>query len=278
MERKKIIIFGATGNVGSYLTLYALNFFNKDEYEVIASGRRKTDFWTKQGVPYYSVDLTKAEDPSFFDHVLSGTDFFQKEGDSAIYGIPGSYQGFSLLYNKTIIKKVFGDDFDTMEKEAKVIAALGKNVFVKIPIMLTDMTSTAPLIKKLSAQGIQLNVTAIFTAEQVQEAVDAFAPGSKNIVSVFAGRLADTGNDPIPVIKDTVRICRTKPGTLSLWASTREVYNVMQADELGCDIITTPNSVIEKLGGMGKSPMQGSQDTVLTFAKDIKSLGFSILA
>lgn len=174
--------------------------------------------------------------------------------------------------------EVFSDDFDTMEKEAKVIAALGKNVFVKIPIMLTDMTSTAPLIKKLSAQGIQLNVTAIFTSEQVQEAVDAFAPGTKNIVSVFAGRLADTGNDPIPVIKDTVRICKSKPGTMSLWASTREVYNVMQADELGCDIITTPNSVIEKLGGMGKTPIQGSQDTVLTFAKDIKSLGFSILS
>lgn len=173
--------------------------------------------------------------------------------------------------------EVFGDDFETMEKEAQIISKLGKNVFVKIPIMLTDMTSTAPLIKKLSAQGIQLNITAIFTAEQVQEAVDSLTDGTKNIISVFAGRLADTGNDPVPVIKETVRICRTKPGTLSLWASTREVYNVMQADALGCDIITTPNSVIEKLGGMGKSPIKGSQDTVLTFAKDIKSLGFSIL-
>ena len=187
---------------------------------------------------------------------------FAKEVVKAIPDLPLSFE-------------VFGDDFDTMEKEAQIIAKLGKNVFVKIPIMLTDMTSTAPLIKKLSAQGIQLNVTAIFTPEQVQEAVDALAPNTKNIISVFAGRLADTGNDPIPTI---VRICKSKPGTMSLWASTREVYNVMQADELGCDIITTPNSVIEKLGGMGKSPIQGSQDTVLTFAKDIKSLGFSILS
>lgn len=189
---------------------------------------------------------------------------FAKDVVAAIPDLPLSFE-------------VFGDDFETMEKEAQIISKLGKNVFVKIPIMLTDMTSTVPLIKKLSAQGIQLNVTAIFTVEQVQEAVDALSEGSKNIISVFAGRLADTGNDPIPTMKETVRICRTKPGTMSLWASTREVYNVMQADELGCDIITTPNSVIEKLAGMGKSPIKGSQDTVLTFAKDIKALGFSIL-
>ena len=171
----------------------------------------------------------------------------------------------------------FGDDFDTMEKEAKVIAALGKNVFVKIPIMLTDGTSTAPLIKKLSAQGIQLNVTAIFTIGQVRAAVDAFAPNTKNIVSVFAGRLADSGIDPIPVMKKTAKICRSKPGTMSLWASTREVYNIVEADECKCDIITVPNAVLAKLPGLGKTPLQGSRDTVLTFAKDIKDLGFSIL-
>ena len=174
--------------------------------------------------------------------------------------------------------EVFGDDFDTMEKEAKVIAALGKNVYVKIPIMLTNGTSTAPLIKKLSSAGIQLNVTAIFTVEQVKEAVDAFTEGVSNIVSVFAGRLADTGNDPISVMKETAKICKTKKGVMSLWASTREVWNIVEADECGCDIITVPNSVLDKLPTWGRTPMEGSLDTVTTFAKDIKALGFSILS
>lgn len=173
--------------------------------------------------------------------------------------------------------EVFGDDFDTMEKEAKVISALGKNVFVKIPVMLTNGTSTVPLIKKLSEQGIQMNVTAIFTVGQVRGAVAAFAPNTKNIISVFAGRLADSGIDPIPVMTKTAKICRSKPGTMSLWASTREVYNIVEADECKCDIITVPNSVLAKLPTLGKSPMEGSKDTVLTFAKDIKDLGFSIL-
>ncbi|MFA6938163.1 MAG: transaldolase [Treponema sp.] len=173
--------------------------------------------------------------------------------------------------------EVFGDDFDTMEKEAKVISALGKNVFVKIPVMLTNETSTVPLIKKLSEQGIQMNVTAIFTVGQVRGAVAAFAPNTKNIISVFAGRLADSGIDPIPVMTKTAKICRSKPGTMSLWASTREVYNIVEADECKCDIITVPNSVLAKLPTLGKSPMEGSKDTVLTFAKDIKDLGFSIL-
>lgn len=173
--------------------------------------------------------------------------------------------------------EVFGDDFDTMEKEAKVIAALGKNVFVKIPIMLTDGTPTIPLIKKLSAQGIQLNVTAIFTLKQVRATVDAFAPNTKNIVSVFAGRLADSGIDPIPVMTKTAKICRSKPGTMSLWASTRELFNVVEADRCKCDIITVPNAVLAKIPGLGTTPMAGSKNTVLTFAKDIKDLGFSIL-
>lgn len=189
---------------------------------------------------------------------------FAKEVTQAIPDLPLSFE-------------VFGDDFDTMEKEATVIAALGKNVFVKIPIMLTDGTSTAPLIKKLSAQGIQLNVTAIFTIGQVKAAVAAFAPNTKNIVSVFAGRLADSGIAPIPVMKKTAKICKSKPGTLSLWASTREVYNIIEANECNCDIITVPNAVLAKLPGLGKSPLAGSKETVLTFAKDIKDLGFSIL-
>ncbi|MCR5606784.1 MAG: transaldolase [Treponema sp.] len=189
---------------------------------------------------------------------------FAKDVVTAIPDLPLSFE-------------VFGDDFETMKKEAKIISKLGKNVFVKIPIMLTDGTSTKALIKELSAEGIQMNITAIFTTEQVKDAVDALADGTKNIISVFAGRLADTGNDPIPVMQETVRLCQAKKGTMSLWASTREVWNIFEADRCGCDIITVPNSVLDKLPSLGKTPIQGSMDTVTTFAKDIKALGFSIL-
>ncbi len=173
--------------------------------------------------------------------------------------------------------EVFADDFDTMEQEAKVIAALGKNVYVKIPITNSTGQSSIPLIKKLSEAGLRLNVTAILTTEQVRETVDAFAPGTENIVSVFAGRIMDTGVDAVPIMKDAVTLCRKKPGTLLLWASCREVYNIVQADQCGVDIITVTNNLLAKLPNLGKDLKQLSLETVQMFAADSKALGFSIL-
>lgn len=174
--------------------------------------------------------------------------------------------------------EVFADDFETMEKEAEKIHALGKNVFIKIPITNTKGESSIPLIKKLEDKGYSLNVTAIFTTKQVEETVAALNPEVENIVSVFAGRIADSGVDPIPYMKKAVEICHQKKGAKLLWASTREVYNVYQADELGVDIITCPPGVIEKLKKVGKSLEELSLDTVIGFNKDIKKLGFSILS
>lgn len=174
--------------------------------------------------------------------------------------------------------EVFADDFDTMEKEAKVIAALGNNVYVKIPITNAKGESSIPLIRRLSEAGLKLNVTAILTLEQVKAAVDAFAPGTRNIVSVFAGRIMDTGVDAVPIMKKTAEICRTKPGTLSLWASCREVYNIIQANECGTDIITVTNNLLAKLPNLGKDLAQLSLETVQMFSNDSKALGFSILA
>ncbi len=174
--------------------------------------------------------------------------------------------------------EVFADDFDTMEKEAKVIAALGNNVYVKIPITNAKGESSIPLIRRLSEAGLKLNVTAILTLEQVRAAVDAFAPGTRNIVSVFAGRIMDTGVDAVPIMKKTAEICRTKPGTLSLWASCREVYNIIQANECGTDIITVTNNLLAKLPNLGKDLAQLSLETVQMFSNDSKALGFSILA
>ena len=173
--------------------------------------------------------------------------------------------------------EVFADDFDTMEKEAEFISGLGDNVYVKIPITNSDGESSVPLIRRLSEKGIRINATAILTLEQVRSVVDAFAEGTQNIVSVFAGRILDTGVDAVPVMKEVTEICRTKPGTLSLWASCRELYNIIQADQCGTDIINVTNNILAKLPNLGKDLTQLSLETVRMFVNDGKSLGYSIL-
>ncbi|EOH94428.1 transaldolase [Enterococcus pallens] len=173
--------------------------------------------------------------------------------------------------------EVFGDDAETMKKEALILKDLGDQVFVKIPIIDTKGNSMAPLIKELSELEIKLNVTAITTTEQVRNAVDAFKVGTTNIVSIFVGRLNDVGMDTDAFVKESRAICDSKPGSLLLWASTREVYNIVQADRLGCDIITVPPQIISKLKNLGKSAEEISLDTVKAFQKDISELDFSIL-
>lgn len=173
--------------------------------------------------------------------------------------------------------EVFADDFETMEKEAEKIHTFGKNVFIKIPITNTKGESSIPLIKKLEDKGYSLNVTAILTTNQVEETVAALNPEVENIVSVFAGRIADTGVDPIPYMKKAVELCKKKRGANLLWASSRELFNVYEADRLGVDIITCTPAIIEKLKKVGKPLEEVSLDTVKGFNKDIQSLGYSIL-
>ncbi|MCL1936245.1 MAG: transaldolase [Defluviitaleaceae bacterium] len=172
--------------------------------------------------------------------------------------------------------EVFSDDIETMEKEAEIINNFGENVYIKIPILTTKGESTVSLIKKLSDKGLKLNITAICTIEQVKEAVEAINPKSDALISVFAGRIADSGINPIPIMKKAKEICDTNSATKLLWASTREVYNIIQADEIGCDIITVPPSIVSKLSGLGKEAFEISLDTVKTFAKDIKDSGLTI--
>lgn len=173
--------------------------------------------------------------------------------------------------------EVFADDFDTMEKEAEIISSLGDNVYVKIPVTNTRGESSVPLIRRLSAKGMRLNVTAVFTLRQVREIVDAFAPGTNNVVSVFAGRIFDAGEDAMEIMRKTAEMCREKPGTQSLWASCREVYNIIQADQSGVDIVTVTNDILKKLPGLGKDLEEFSLETVQMFVRDGQSLGFSIL-
>lgn len=173
--------------------------------------------------------------------------------------------------------EVFGDDMDTMEKEAEIIQQFGENIFVKIPIVNTKGESMLPLIERLSAKGVKLNVTAVYTIEQVKAITEAVTEGVETYVSVFAGRIADTGVDPLPLMKASVEITHSKKGVQLLWASCRELFNVIQADEIGVDIITCPADVVKKIPNIGRDIESLSVDTVKGFAKDIQSSGLSIL-
>ncbi|VHB84742.1 translaldolase [Streptococcus pyogenes] len=193
-----------------------------------------------------------------------------------------SYIGFAKevlakITDYPVSFEVFADDLASMEKEAEKIASLGDNVYVKIPVTTSTGESTCPVIQKLSAKGIKLNVTAIFTIEQTQAVVDHLTAGVPAIVSVFAGRIADTGVDPMPIMEEALRICRQKEGVELLWASPRETYNIYQADQLGVDIITCTTDLIAKLPLQGKHLKDYSLETVQMFLKDSTSLGFKIL-
>ena len=187
-----------------------------------------------------------------------------------------SRQVVEAIPDKPLSFEVFSDDFGKMAEEARIIHSWGKNVFIKIPVMNTLGQSSALLIRKLSEEGMALNVTAVLTPEQVEEVVSVFAPGTHNIVSVFAGRIADTGVDPQPIIRKSVELCQRKSDTEVLWASCRELFNIIQAQNCGADIITVTNAILNKVPMLGKDLFQLSKETVEMFSRDGKSLGYSI--
>lgn len=173
--------------------------------------------------------------------------------------------------------EIFSDDPKEIVKQAKIIRAWAKNVYVKIPVINSSGESLCPVIKELSAEGTQINVTAIFTVDQVAKTCEALKGGAPSVVSVFAGRVADTGRDPCPLIEESAKLCRAAgPQVELLWASTREFYNIVQAEKLGCAIITVPPDVLTKFTGLNKDPQLLSLETVQTFIKDSQSAGFSL--
>jgi transaldolase len=192
------------------------------------------------------------------------------------------YKAFALkaiaeIPDLPISFEVFADDFETMEREAREIASWGGDTYVKIPICNTKGQSTAPLIKKLSAEGFSLNVTAIFTLDQVKEVADAAHKDARTIVSVFAGRIADTGIDPIPMMTKSVEMLKHLPKAELLWASPREVLNVIQADECGCHIITATPDIVSKMSLSGKDLLEYSLETVKKFYEDARAAGFKLV-
>ncbi|MGH8678045.1 MAG: transaldolase [Burkholderiales bacterium] len=193
------------------------------------------------------------------------------------------YKAFALDVLKVISDwpvsfEVFADDFGQMETQALEIASWGRNVNVKIPVTNTKREFAGPLIERLSKAGVHLNVTAVMTLEQVKRITERLAPETPAIISVFAGRIADTGVDPMPAMTEAVRIMKAKPKSELIWASPRELLNVFQADAVGCHIITATNDILKKLSLVGKDLDQYSLETVEMFYKDAKAAGYTIAA
>jgi transaldolase len=180
------------------------------------------------------------------------------------------------ISDRPISFEVFSDDFSDMERQALNIASWGSNVFVKIPVTNTKGESAAPLIRRLVKQGVRLNVTAIFTTAQIDEVVDALKGTRHSYVSVFAGRIADSGRDPIPFMRHAVDACNRAGGMEVIWASSRELLNIFQADEIGCHVITVTPDIINKLGGAGKDLSVFSLETVKMFYNDGATAGYKL--
>jgi len=181
-----------------------------------------------------------------------------------------------LVPDRPISFEVFSDEFDEMEAQALEIASWGANVNVKIPVTNTRREFAGPLLGRLSRAGVALNVTAVMTTEQVQRIVDALDGPAFAYISVFAGRVADTGRDPLPIMIESLRMLRARPNTELIWASPRELLNIMQADEMGCDVITVTNDILKKLDQVGKSLDDFSLDTVRMFRDDAVMAGYRI--
>ena len=178
--------------------------------------------------------------------------------------------------DRPISFEVFADEFTEMARQARKIATWGRNIRVKIPITNTRRESSVPLCERLTQEGIPLNVTAIFTLEQVRAVVDVVKGGAPTYVSVFAGRIADTGADPVPLMAEAVRRLAVAPDTELIWASPRELLNIFQADAIGCHIITVTNDILQKLSLVDKDLSEYSLETLKMFYNDGRAAGFEI--
>ncbi len=188
---------------------------------------------------------------------------FAREALGAIRDLPISFE-------------VFADAFDEMRRQAREIASWGSNVYVKIPITNTRGESSIPVIQELTAEGLKLNATAIMSLGQVEQVIEAVAPGTPTIVSVFAGRIADTGRDPVPFMRQVVEMCRPNPKLKVLWASPREVLNVYQAEACGCQIVTLTPDLMAKLPLRDRDLVEFSRETVQMFYDDARRAGYEL--
>ena len=180
------------------------------------------------------------------------------------------------ITDRPISFEVFADEPDEILRQGRIIAGWGENVYVKIPVTTTRGESLADVVRQLSTEGVQVNVTALFLPAQVEAITAAVADGAPSCISVFAGRIADSGRDPIPIMRESLEIMKAAPRSELIWASPRELLNVVQADEIGCHIITCTSDVLGKLGSIGKDLEQFSLETVQMFHRDAVSAGFTL--
>ncbi len=181
----------------------------------------------------------------------------------------------SEIQDKPFSFEVFADDFEEMKRQAYEIMSWGKNVNIKIPITNTKSQSSIPLIQELSHNGVSLNITAVFTLEQSLQAIQALKGGAPSILSIFAGRIFDAGVDALPIMTNALAMCRNAdPNIQLLWASPRQIYDVIQADKIGCDIITVSHDILTKLNSLGKDLTQFSLETVQMFRNDAIQAGY----
>ena len=180
------------------------------------------------------------------------------------------------IKNKPLSFEVFSDDFAEMERQAMEIASWGDNVYVKIPVTNTKRDNCYPLVKTLGTRGVKMNVTAIMTLTQVRDVVAALNPTVPSYVSVFAGRIADTGCDPLPMMAAAVEMLKVAPAAELIWASPRELLNIFQADDIGCQVITVTNDILKKLTLVGYDLEDYSLDTVKMFYSDATAAGYGL--
>ena len=188
-----------------------------------------------------------------------------------------AHEILTTIKQKPISFEVFSDEFSEMRRQALKISEWQDNVYVKIPITNTRSESSLPLIRDLSQEGVRLNITAILTPDQVRGVVDTLAPDVPSVVSVFAGRIADTGRDPIEIMRESQELVKTLPKAQLLWASVREVLNIVQAELCGCDIVTVPPDILQKARSLWHKDLADlSLDTVKMFADDASAAGFRL--
>lgn len=229
--------------------------------KIFADGADKTGMLDMYAKPYISGFTTN---PTLMNK--AGITDFEAFAKDIVQAIP----------DRPISVEVFADDFSEMEKQARHIARWGDNIYVKIPVTNTKGESANPLVKRLASSGVKLNVTAMMTTKQVRETSEALAQGAASVVSVFAGRIADTGRDPIPLMQEALEIIRPHKHIELIWASPRELLNIFQADDIGCHIITVTNDILAKLANVGKDLDEYSLDTVKMFHTDANKAGFTI--
>lgn len=187
-----------------------------------------------------------------------------------------AHEIIAAIPNRPISFEVFSDEFSEMERQAYEIASWGDLVYVKIPVTNTRSEPAYGLIRRLAKAGVKLNVTALMTLEQVSEVSNALAGGPSSYISVFAGRVADTGRDPVPMMATAVERLRPHPQQELIWASPREILNIFQADAIGCHVITVTNDILKKLDLIGKDLADYSLDTVKMFYRDAQQAGYTL--